>query len=1430
MEKFQFKNEIASNEVIAKVRSFRIFFLLFFPEVFDINGNALYIVPIQPILKTIKEQFMKKFLFLAAFVTAAVLQSATFFPNGDLSITKGYTPDVRTFKGKAKFQRLKNALLLETFSQDASIEINFHKLPTPEAGKTIYVRVPFEILELGEAPVRKVAGRIFFYDKNGKHLPKLNFFAPEMFPGEGGKQDFFYSVKVPAGAAKYSFTFWFAGIKKLRIDKFTGSLEFPTDSADGNLILNGGFETANMASFYPRLISKTAPVRIFERTTDKAKSGRWSLRMRCDDPKKSLELNFTKLAHTPGKKYRFTGSYFLASREGKSTLTGRVMFLDSKGKVIRYLFPAFQDVVGVWQQIDLSFFPPTNCTKVVVTLWYTGKQVVYLDDFYYGAIEEKSPANQNASVLKLSENADCTLWKQSGYLKVPATDVPAGIKSASVVEVAAAANESEPFQVVVTAKKKLSDVTLAFSPLKGKKGVIPATALSFRRVGFVNLKNPDNPTLKGLNADPLLPEKSAEATPAQNLPFFVRVNVPAGSGAGFYEGEVKVLSGTRLLGKFILKLRVFDFEIPTTPHLKSYFYLQPTPGYNVWDKRPHAQKIENFHRLLQDHRMTGNQALWTPVPQWKIEKGNLIITDWRKFDEHVALRVNKYGQRSLPVPLLSMKGDNDGWFNKANRDKPGNSPFGKFNLISPEGLKYIGQYAAAFCAHVKEKFPGIDFYAYLYDEPPAKVHADLKILLDSIHKAAPELKIMIPKLVTDQIGYVHTFCVPLAPGYFHADQQEAHLKKGGALWYYNWPARLSNHDYIHNRLYAWKIYSGKGSGGLLWCTNWTYKDVNPWTDFDRTGYGSGGATIFYPPRKAGEGNVPSQRAAMIRESMDDFDYMRILEKLIDKSYPGVGRTRVMEHIKSLIPQPPFEFVNDPHLLYQIRQEIAEDIENFKKFPGTVVSLPSCNSKVELSQVTFKVYAPAGTAVKINGKAAGIVKKNLLEVPYNLSKLGVNKVQIDLVSGKNRLTLFRTYELAADPRLKELAALVERAAKEGIDVKAAQSFLGTVNKGGAYTGKERTQARKFVESFKYILASKALNAKRSFVNDLEKFFFERARQVFSWKLFERSEYYLRLAGDAAKIGNMKNFKVKVTPVVFKGHPALCFDNGIIQATILETGATVLSFKVKGVETFVPGPLGNLLPPEKRAAQKVTQDMFTSLGGYDGFTDAGGGGVWPIAFVDWDITIRQLTSERASLTFAAKIPGTTFMLKRTMSLKSGSTDLVMDYEITNFMPPESASDDPEHLQLPWRGRFVPGIGSGAIPQTDDRLVVPVKYDRDKLEQSLFRPDKPLFFERRSVRMTRPVMGAYDTVLQKGIAIIGSPVTTHSYVWFNSKGNHEGGGKVYTLEFCRSFFGKKYDDAEPNRPLTIHPGKTLNFSITLRGLPHVKNDAEFLKQSEL
>ena len=72
------------------------------------------------------------------------------------------------------------------------------------------------------------------------------------------------------------------------------------------------------------------------------------------------------------------------------------------------------------------------------------------------------------------------------------------------------------------------------------------------------------------------------------------------------------------------------------------------------------------------------------------------------------------------------------------------------------------------------------------------------------------------------------------------------------------------------------------------------------------------------------------------------------------------------------------------------------------------------------------------------------------------------------------------------------------------------------------------------------------------------------------------------------------------------------------------------------------------------------------------------------------------------------------------------------------------------------------------------------------------------------------------------------THAYIWFISKGDHNGKYKVYTLEFPRSFYGKKHNDREPNTPLTIEPGKTLNFSITFRGLEKVTSSEDLIRQA--
>ena len=1035
---------------------------------------------------------MKIILLIAAFAAGLVLHGANLIPNGDLQDPRGKRPHVRFFKGKGKFVFERNGLLLKDVSPDGVIELNYYqlKMTSPAAGKRYYVRVPFEVFGIGSEKLHRASARVFFWDRDGKILkngekPRV-VFSPAVPVNDTGNYEIFFPFIMPRDAVRITFSFTFAGISSFRVNRFLCSDRFPVDSTDGNLILNGSLETPTLASFYFRGLEKS-PLRSLERSTEKAKTGRWSLRSICENPAKGTEINFNMLPFTPGKKYRFSMAYFIVSRESGNRIAGRVTFRDAAGKVIRHMFPEGKSSPGEWHDFTFSFFPPPDCARVTVTIWIQGRQTAYLDDFYYGIIEEKTSVNRSAAAMKLSDSGDCTIWKEAGYLKVPPKGIPRGIRDGRTVELAAAANETEPFQLVVSAKKTLSGVTLAFSPLKGKGGMIPAKAITFRRVGFINIKNPNNPALKGLNADPIFPETVAAADPALNLPFYVTVAVPPKTPAGIYEGSFRVLSGKRELGVFSLKLRVFDFELPEIPNLKTFFYTMPFPNYNEFDKRSYGDKVENFHRLLKAHRITGNQALVPPPPRIEIKDGRLTVTDWSRFDADVSRRSKVYGQRHFCIPYLGMRGDNAGWFLPGGRrgDKPGRSAFGNFNLISPEGLKYAGQFAAAFSRHVEEKFPELAFYAYTYDEPPAKVQADLSKLNNAIHAAAPRLRILVPKKVTDKIGYVHTFAVPFGPGYFDPELEAAHMKKGGDIWYYNWSVRLSSHDYIDNRIYAWKIYTARGNGGLLWNTIWTRKGINPWTDLEKT-FNSfcGCATIFYPPRKEEEGNIPSQRAALIREGIDDFDYLRILEQLIDARYPGIGRVRTMEIVREIIPNPPFGYVNDPHLLYKVRLRLADEIESFRKFPAVSISTPADNSRTDVAAVKFKVFAPDGTAVKINGKAAGkVIGKKPLEYSLMLEKTGLNKVRIDLTAHAGTCTMERCYELSADPRLKELAGLISKV-PDGPETQSAAAFLARVGKGIPYTEKDRAMAAVLTGKLKYAVASGALKSDRHFVNPLE----------------------------------------------------------------------------------------------------------------------------------------------------------------------------------------------------------------------------------------------------------------------------------------------------------------------------------------------------------
>jgi hypothetical protein len=1200
-----------------------------------------------------------------------------------------------------------------------------------------------------------------------------------------------------------------------------------------NLLSNGSFETPAMDEYYIVRRIGSEPYtqkdrKMFaERSTLKTKSGKYALLCSADFEKSVYEINLTKLPFKSGEKYRFIANYYIGPSEGKVRFSGRVAYWNSQQEVIGYLFPEGDATPGKWHEMKLEFYPPVATARITITLWLDGKTQIWLDDLFFGIIKDEAISNLHAGASLLADNDAFTLWKEAPYLKVAAEGIPEGIQTAKKVEISAAANECEPFQLVVTPRKKLSDVHLSFADLQGDAGVISASNLSYKIVGFIHLENPDNPSLKGLNADPLLPDLSAEAEPLKNLPFYVTVKVPKGQRPGLYHGNIKLLCGSDELASIPLNVRVRNFALPDIPHLKTYFYAQPFAAFKVIDKRPHAEIANALQRILQEHRMTGNQAQWPPRPKWEIENGKLTVTDWTPFDKCVQKWHKEYGMQSIPAPVFTMLGDNHGWWGSDGRDKVSKSPFGDFSWSSPEGLHYAGEFAKQFTAHVKTAFPRVNFYAYLYDEPPAKVYAELAKITNALHKAAPDLKIFIPKHVSTDIGYVHTWCVPLVPGYLRPEEQKAELEAGKDIWYYNWVVRMDSHDYIRTRLYPWQIYSADGNGGLLWNTVYFPDGTNPWHDMDKVS-ACGGATIFYPPRQEGEGLVPSLRAAQIRESIDDFDYMRILENKIDAQFPGQGRIRVKEILRALIPVAPFEYKNDPHLLYALRDCIADEIESLDQPPAVVVtSNPPENSSTELSEGRFNVFGAPGTLVFVDGRKSGkIGADKCLEVPFVLDKLGENKVSLRMISGEKEKTLIRTYELKPDPQLKELRELIEKCAEYGTDAAPIKTFLAHIEQQKTYTAKERDDARELIKSTKFQIVEKSLSGSRSFANALEKGMYERAQSAFRLNEFERAEYYLELCKEAAKAGDMKDFKVSITASDYEDHPSFVLGNAIFSATVMETGGRIISFKVRGVECLAPGTFENGLTRAERTARKVSKDMATRLHGYGGYEDADGGGVWPISFVDWDVRFLEIKSDRIALSFETRIPDTPFLFRRTLSMRSGSEDLKMDYEITNTLPKGTQSDDPEQYQLAWRGRFVPAIGNTKDAQENDRIIVPVK-ESERLEETVFSASNPINYERRSVKLLAPYMGTFDPALKTGLAMIGGPVTTHAYVWFTSKGDHKGGGKVYTLEFPRSFYGKVFTDPEANKPLTIMPGEAVNFTILLRAISGITTEQQFLEK---
>jgi len=237
-------------------------------------------------------------------------------------------------------------------------------------------------------------------------------------------------------------------------------------------------------------------------------------------------------------------------------------------------------------------------------------------------------------------------------------------------------------------------------------------------------------------------------------------------------------------------------------------------------------------------------------------------------------------------------------------------------------------------------------YCYWFDEPEEKDYPFVIKGMKLLKATFPNVR----RLLTEQpepplYRYVDIW-VPVLPNY-NEERCKERQREGQEVWWYvccgprhPYPNNFIDYPGIEHRIRLWMNWKYKVTGDLYWST--TYWHKNPWQTpmsywpDDKGMWGNGDGYLLYPPER-GEakeefigGPVPSMRIKMIREGIEDAEYLWMLEERIGKmKNPPSEAVSALNLARSLV-KSLTEFCHSPEELQAVRLKVAEALERLVK--------------------------------------------------------------------------------------------------------------------------------------------------------------------------------------------------------------------------------------------------------------------------------------------------------------------------------------------------------------------------------------------------------------------------------------------------------------------------------------------------------------------
>ena len=543
--------------------------------------------------------------------------------------------------------------------------------------------------------------------------------------------------------------------------------------------------------------------------------------------------------------------------------------------------------------------------------------------------------------------AELTVWTLTQTQRV-LREQPAGV--AASVKMAAARNEWESFQILMRSDRPVKVVDIRPGSLKGPGGaVLPARDVRLYRqhqlritTGTHRNKNfrPPHRFKPGWYADPLIPFKhpltrrplgKARFTavpfdlPAeQTHGFWVDVFIPAEAKAGEYRGTYRVMAKGEEEVEIPVTLTLWDFTLPRVSTLqtalgspagrmRSYYRQRAAEGK---EKEPSDWGVVETQcaELLTRHRINATPP-GSLVPESQPDGSYRIPSEQiRKLREFV----DKYHVNAISVtrPTYIVE-DPDKQHDKLRA-----------------WLKSWDDAAAELDR------PNITFYFYLKDEPNDKeAYQFVQKWGRAIRRADTVVKVMVveqTEIQNDQWGDLYGAVDIWCPLFLLFKPESAAKRQafGETIWTYTAlcqgkePTPWWHIDYplLNYRVPAWISWRYRIRGLLYWggMSYWQAVD-DPWTEAWTYGrkYNpplvfNGEGTLAYPGRAAGyDGIVPSLRLKALRDSIEDYEYLAILER---KGLAEEAQKAIMPLAGSW-----FDWETDPAAYEKARTTLAEMI-------------------------------------------------------------------------------------------------------------------------------------------------------------------------------------------------------------------------------------------------------------------------------------------------------------------------------------------------------------------------------------------------------------------------------------------------------------------------------------------------------------------------